>query len=73
MIKSTSVLPSGLFPLLIEALHVETRAVVWSVKIIEPEAFVMVKIPALKAELGHFVAIRVTFGDGTVSCQEPRK
>ena len=55
-----------LFPITIEALHVETRAVVWSETIERPEEAALVYIPPLASVLGHPVAMRLRFGDGTV-------
>lgn len=62
------------FPILIEALHYKTRAVVWSITVEMPTDYggkVPVNIPHLSAIHGHPVAIRFTFGDGEVSTGEP--
>lgn len=66
-------LPESRFPFLLEALHPETREVVWSSKIEKPPAGkqMLVSIPALRKQLGHPVAIRVTYPDGTTDEQEP--
>jgi hypothetical protein len=55
-----------LFPITLEALHVNTRAVVWSQTIERPEDAALVYIPPLRIQLGHPVAMRIRFGDGSV-------
>lgn len=63
------------FPILIEALHYKTREVVWSTTVEKPASGTRtpVKIPGLAFELGHPVAMRMTFGDGEVIVQEPER
>jgi hypothetical protein len=61
-------LPPEKFPIVIEALDVVTRAVVWSATIEQPPhgEKAVVAIPSLSQRFGHPVAIRLTFGDGEV-------
>jgi hypothetical protein len=54
------------FPITLEALHPRTRAVVWSRTIERPDEAALVYIPPLREQLGHAVAMRIRFGDGTV-------
>jgi hypothetical protein len=58
--------PAEKFPVTIEALHPETRAVVWWDRIEKPEFLTTRVIPPLARMLGHRVTIRITFGDGEV-------
>lgn len=64
--------PPEKFPILIEALHAETRQVVWQATVQKPQPgeIALLHIPPLRAKLGHWVYIRVTFGDGEV-VEEP--
>jgi hypothetical protein len=62
-------LPPGAFPVTIEALHPETRAVVWSARVERPEETFLLYIPPLKLIHGHPVVIRMRFADGSVSEQ----
>lgn len=55
------------FPITIEALHPETRVVVWAKTIEKPADLAMIVVPPLRKQLGHPVVIRVRYGDGTVS------
>jgi len=60
--------PPELFPITVEALHPDTRAVVWTATLHRAGAL---EIPPLKMQLGHPVAIRMTFGDGSVNELDP--
>ena len=66
MTSQLYLLPREKFPLVIEFLHHETEEVVYRFEVREPDAFQTVPIPALRAELGHPVAVRITFADGEV-------
>ncbi len=59
------------FPMTIEALHIETGAVVWSLTIPTPENATLIGIPPLREQLGHPVAIRVRYADGTEQTESP--
>jgi len=55
------------YPLLIEALHPDTRQVVWSLKVEQPaNGDTRIYIPPLARRFGHPVKIRITFADGEV-------
>jgi hypothetical protein len=56
------------FPVRFEALHPETREVVWSgvMQRSVPPNFERLHIPPLRKLLGHPVLIRATFADGSV-------
>lgn len=56
--------PREAFPITIEALHPDTKQVVWSTVVEMPEDAQPICIPPLKRQLGHPVEIRVTFADG---------
>jgi len=63
-------LPAEMYPFLIEALHPETRKVVWSMCVAapaDPAGFQAVTIPPLSKTYGHPVLMRITWPDGTVS------
>lgn len=67
-------LPANLFPFLIEALHVDTLAVVWQKRVELPKSkdeLAKIYIPALSEILGHAVRIRITFADGIVRESPP--
>ena len=60
------------FPLVIEGLHPDTRAVVWSLTIEAPvNADVPIYIPPLARRLGHPITIRMTWANGEVKEMEP--
>ncbi len=61
-------LPKAKFPVLIECLHPQTRAIVHriEVKVPRPGTRTPVYIPPLARRLGHPVMVRVTFGDGEI-------
>jgi hypothetical protein len=59
----------GQFPLVIEILDAATRTLRWSVRVPGPGA---IAIPAAsEVNGGAPVAVRVTFGDGSVITEEP--
>ena len=59
--------PLEKFPITIQALHPETRAVVWELVAFAPPPGEKVKIhlPPLKQLLGHPVTMRFLYADGT--------
>ncbi len=59
------------YPITIEALHPDTRAVVWTTTIEKPDSTALVAIPPLRRQLGHPVTIRMRFADGTVTETPP--
>lgn len=65
--------PLVAYPFVLEALHWKTRAVVWSETIQAPldGSKAVIKIPALRKELGYPVAMRLTFANGQVIEREP--
>jgi len=63
--------PREQYPIVIEALHPDTRAVVWSKKVEAPDGLELVYIPPLARMLGHPVTIRMTFGDGSIKETPP--
>jgi hypothetical protein len=66
-------LPERLFPIEVEALHPDTREVVWHAFVERPPdgQRILLEIPPLRKQLGHPVTMRIRFGDGTVSTREP--
>lgn len=52
------------FPVTIEALHPETREVLWSATIEQPADVGLLRIPPLGRQLGHPVHILIRFGTG---------
>lgn len=66
-------LPLEAYPLTLEAYHPETRKVVWSRVIDAPLSGQRAEIfiPPLRKQLGHPVAMRVIFADGTCREQGP--
>jgi hypothetical protein len=60
--------PREYFPMKIEALHPQTRRVVWSQEVREPIGSLKeIYIPPLAKQLGHRVAMRITFATGEVT------
>ncbi len=55
-------LPRRWFPLLIEALHPTTRAVLWATHVEKPEDYEQLVIPPLSRTYGHRIVVRVQFG-----------
>jgi hypothetical protein len=81
-VRGPHVLPPEKFPILVEFLHPDTRAVVYTITIPKPRGpalspigsqdyFAKVRIPPIARMLGHPVVARITFGDGTVQVIEP--
>jgi hypothetical protein len=61
-----------MFPILVEALHPETGAVVWSLTVEEPvNGAQAIRIPPLAWMFGHPVEMRITFADGAVVAGGP--
>ncbi len=63
--------PASDFPITVEALHPETRRVVWRRVIPAPEDTELLTIPPLRKILGHPVIIRIRFGDGRTEESAP--
>jgi len=63
--------PAHLFPITVEAFHPLTRCVVWSLIVEKPDDAVKIYIPPLRKQLGHPVAMRWTFADGSTRESEP--
>lgn len=67
-------LPDGAYPITIEALHPKTRSVVWSKKVEATHAGKNpdpVYMPLLRKRLGHPIAMRIRFADGSVKESAP--
>jgi len=65
--------PHDAYPLVIEALHPDTRAVVWTKTVAAPEDVAAIYIPPLARMLGHPVTIRMTWANGDVREGAPEK
>jgi hypothetical protein len=61
-------LPLRMYPFRIEALHPDTRMVLWTRTVQAPMGGKRdtIHIPALRERFGHPVQIRMVFADGTV-------
>lgn len=58
------------FPIVLEAIHPETRHVVWSKTIEKPDDITAIYIPPLRRQLGHPVVMRARYGNGSMT-EEP--
>lgn len=63
--------PASKFPITIEALHPESREVVWSKVLEQPADAALVHIPPLARMFGHAIEIRIRYGDGEVQEETP--
>jgi hypothetical protein len=71
-VKATLItFPGRLFPLKVEAFTERDGKLVWATTVERPEGFTALEIPPLKEQFGCRVAIRVTYGDGTVENINP--
>lgn len=63
--------PPDEFPVVIEALHAVTRAVVWRAVLERPAGLAALHIPPLARQLGHPVTMRITVATGQVVELDP--
>lgn len=58
------------FPIVLEAIHPETRVVVWTETIEQPDQITALHVPPLERQLGHPVVMRARYGQGAM-IEEP--